>query len=100
MAMEACIALTLYMQNENWSFAVYDALTQERKEKLINDNLAKIEEWDAEKMAEKEGEMKEDKSDDEVLEEGAKGENAEEADEADQTDEVAAEKADVAEETE
>ena len=100
MAMEACVALTLYMQNDNWSFAVYDALTQERKEKLINDNLAKIEEWDAEKMAEMEGEMKEVKSDDEVQESDAEGENAEEADEADEADEIAAEEADEAEEIE
>jgi len=82
--------LALYMQGENWMWAQWDAATQEEKETKLEELMAEIEEWDAEKMAEMEGEEKEEKSEDE---EDA-GEDAEEVDaEEDAEEEVADEEA-------
>ena len=57
--METSVALSLYMQMENWHWAAWDALPQELKETQLEELMAEIEEWDAEKMAEMEGEKKE-----------------------------------------
>jgi len=82
MAMETSVALSLYMQMENWHWAAWEALPQEDKETQLEELMAEIEEWDAEKMAEMEGEMKEEKSEDadEDEDEDAEEEVAEEED--------------------
>ena len=56
---ETSAALALYMQMENWHWAQWDAATQEQKETKLEELMAEIEVWDAEKMAEMEGEKKE-----------------------------------------
>ena len=84
MAMETSVALSLYMQMENWHWAAWEALPQEDKETQLEELMAEIEEWDAEKMAEMEGEMKEEKSED-ADEEDAEEEDADEED-ADEED--------------
>jgi len=58
MIFETSVALSLYMQAENWHWAAWEALPQEDKETQLEELVAEIEEWDAEKMAEMEGEMK------------------------------------------
>jgi hypothetical protein len=82
MAMETSVALSLYMQMENWHWAAWEALPQEDKETQLEELMAEIEEWDAEKMAEMEAEMKEEKSEDadEDEDEDAEEEVAEEED--------------------
>ena len=59
MAVETSVALALYMQMENWHWAAWEALPQEDKETQLEELMAEIEEWDAEKMAEMEGEKRE-----------------------------------------
>ena len=61
---DTSFTLGLYMQGENWMWAQWDAATQEEKETKLEELMAEIEEWDAEKMAEMEGEKKEEKSED------------------------------------
>ena len=76
---DTSFTLALYMEGENWMWAQWDAATQEEKETKLEELMAEIEEWDAEKMAEMEGEMKEEKSED-ADEEDAEEEVAEEED--------------------
>ena len=81
-AMQASVALSLYMQMENWHWAAWEKLPQEDKETQLEELMAEIEEWDAEQMAEMEGEMKEEKSED--AEEDASDKDAEDAEDADE----------------
>ena len=93
--MGASAMLAKYMQKSNWKWAQWDRATQEEKETKLEELMAEIEEWDAEKMAEMEGEMKEEMSEDEAVEEEAEEEEAEE----EEAEEKAAEE-DVEEEAE
>jgi len=86
--------LSKYMQKENWSWANWDRMEQADKEAKLEELMAEIEEWDAEKMAEMDGEMKEEMSEDEEAEEDAEEEDAEEED----ADEEEADEEEVAEE--
>jgi len=91
--METSVALALYMQMENWHWAAWDALPQEDKETQLEELMAEIEEWDAEKMAEMESEMKSEKK-------GKKEKKSEEADEEDVEEEIEEDAEEVAEEAE
>ena len=80
--------LSKYMQKENWSWANWDRMEQADKEAKLEELMTEIEEWDAEKMAEMDGEMKEEMSEDEEAEEDAEEEDAEEEDaDEEETDE-------------
>ena len=52
MAIQTMIDLNLYMQAENWMWAMFDALPQAEKDQKVEDLMMEVEEWEKEMMAE------------------------------------------------